>query len=268
MPVCSFCQEIQISNSARTAGLGGCSISISDSWSVINNQAGLGSQRSYWAGIYHENKYLVKELGYSVLAACIPVKPGTFGISLTHFGYSQYSQSRFALSYGMKLSSNIYAGVGLNYHTLKLANEYGSASCISVEGGIIYNPIEKLTLGAHIINPTQSTFGSSKKLPTSFGLSLAYKPNRNIILIVQGDDNTQYKTVFRTGIEYNPIKRVSIRTGIASNPTEVSFGLGWRVKHMVFDLAFSYHQILGYTPFASLSYTFSDSAKSQDKTIQ
>lgn len=268
LPVVSFSSEPDKVPSARTAGLGGSTIAISDPWSIFNNQAGLGWQRNYWAGVYHENRYFVKELGYSTLGGCIPVKPGTFGVSLTHFGYSQFNQSRFSLSYGMMLSKSIAAGIGINYHSLHLTNEYGSTSSITAEGGIIYQPIDKLAIGAHVFNPTQSSLGSSQNLPTSFGIGLVYKPNNNILLTIQGDDNTQSSPIFRTGLEYSPVSSLSIRVGMATNPMLLSFGLGWKVKSLIFDLAFSYHEILGYTPHISLAYTFDSKKSFQDKSDQ
>jgi len=231
---------------------------------MFNNQAGLGWQRNYWAGVYHENKYLVKELSYSSFGGCIPVKPGTLGIALTHFGYSQFSQSQFGLSYGMMLSKTIAAGIGINYHSIHLANGYGSTSTITAEVGIIYQPLEKITIGAHVFNPTRSSLGSSQNLSTSFGIGLAYRPVDYILITLQGDDNTQSNPIFRTGIEYSPVKSISIRAGMSSKPMSLAFGFGWKVKAIRFDLAFSYHEVLGYTPYLSLSYTFDSKSRNQD----
>jgi hypothetical protein len=265
LPLFSFSNEPEKQPSARTAALGGSSLAIADSWSIFTNQAGLGWQRNFWAGVYHENRYFVKELGYSALGATIPVKPGTFGVNLTHFGYSQYNQSQFGVSYGMILSKSIAAGIGINYNTLHFASIYGSTSCITAEGGIIYQPLDKLIIGAHVFNPSHASLGSSGNLPTSFGIGLVFKPSSNILMTIQGDDNSQSKPIFRTGLEYYPAKSICVRAGMATNPAIFSFGLGWKVKNLIMDVAFSYHEVLGYTPYISLSYTFDSKTKLQDK---
>jgi len=265
LPAVSFSSEPDKAFNARAAGLGNSSIALSDPWSISINQAGLGWQRSCWVGVSHENRYLIKELSYSSLGGCIPVKPGTFGISLTHFGYSQFNQSQFGVSYGMMLSKTIAAGVGINYHSLRIASGYGSSSCITAEGGVLYQPVEKFAIGAHAFNPFRSSLGSDQNLSTSFGIGLAYQPASYILITLQGDDSNQSTPVFRTGIEYNPVRNLSIRAGMSSNPMSLAFGLGWRVKGMTFDLAFSYHEVLGYTPYLSLSYTFGSKASNQDK---
>ena len=136
-PFIAFSNEPEKFPGARSMGLGNSTIALNDPWSVFNNQAGLGWQRKYWAGVYHEKRYFLNELSYSSLGGCIPVKNGSFGIGIAHFGYSQFSQSRFGLSYGMMLSKTISAGVGINYHTIKLAQGYGSSNAVTAEAGII-----------------------------------------------------------------------------------------------------------------------------------
>jgi len=268
LPAISFSSEPYKFPGARASGLGNSSIALADPWSIFNNQAGLGWQRSYWAGVYQENRYFMKELSYSSLGGCIPVRPGTFGLGLTHFGYSQFSQSRFGLSYGMMLSKTVAAGVGLNYHTVRIAGGYGSADCITAEGGIIFQPSEKIAIGAHVFNPSRSALGSSQNLATTFGIGLAYRPVDYVLVVLQGDDNTLASPAFRTGVEYSPVSRLSLRAGLSSNPMILSFGLGWRIKEICFDLAFSYHAVLGYTPYISLSYTFDSKSRIQEKPEQ
>ncbi len=267
-PFIAFSNEPEKFPGARSTGLSNSTIALTDPWSVFNNQAGLGWQRNYWAGVYHENRYFLNELSYSSLGGCIPVKTGTFGVGVTHFGYNQFSQSRFGLSYGMMLTKTISAGIGINYHTVRIAQGYGSSGAITAEAGIIYQPLDKIAIGAHVFNPTRSSLGSDQNLSTSFGIGLAYRPAETVLLLVQGDDNTLTSPVVRTGIEYSPIKKLCFRAGMSSNPMSLSFGLGWRTKSISFDLAFSYHRVLGYTPYISLSYTFGSNTKIQDKPEQ
>jgi hypothetical protein len=263
LPSFALANEPDKTIGARGAGLSNSTIALVDPWSIFSNQAGLGWQRDFWVGIHHENRYFVKELNNSSLSGCFPVKPGTFGVAITHFGYKLYSQSQFGLSYGMMLSKNIAAGVGINYHSVRFSSGYGSASCVTAEGGIIYQPFEKIAIGAHVFNPSKSSLGSSQNISTSFGIGLAYRPAEAILITLQGDDNSSSSPAFRTGIEYSPAKRLSIRTGFSSNPVAMAFGLGWKVKSIIFDLAFSYHEVLGYSPFVSLSYTFSSKKSNQ-----
>ncbi|RPH27710.1 MAG: hypothetical protein EHM93_19115 [Bacteroidales bacterium] len=267
-PLIAFPDEPEKYPGAKASGLSNSTIALADPWSVFNNQAGLGWQRNYWVGVFHEKRYFVNELSYTSLGGCIPAKPGVFGVGVTHYGYSQFSQSRFGLSYGMMLSETISAGIGMNYHMVRFAGEYGGSECITAEGGIIYQPLERIAIGAHVFNPTGASIGSDQNLPTTFGLGLAYRPVESVLVLVQGDDNTLTSPVVRTGVEYSPVKRLSFRAGMSSNPMSLSFGLGWIVKSISFDLAFSYHRVLGYTPYLSVSYAFESNAENRDDLKQ
>ena len=114
LPLIVLSNEPEKFPGARSSGLSNSTIALADPWSIFNNQAGLGWQRSYWTGVFHESRYFLNELSYTSMGGCFPVKPGTFGVGVTHFGYSQFSQSRFGLSYGMMLSKTISAGIGIN----------------------------------------------------------------------------------------------------------------------------------------------------------
>ena len=46
---------------SRATALGGFSTTLSDLWSTNNNQAGLGFVNELSAGIYFENRFLLKE---------------------------------------------------------------------------------------------------------------------------------------------------------------------------------------------------------------
>lgn len=241
---------------SRSAGLCNSTAALPSPWSLFRNQAGIAGQKDIWIGIHHGNKFFIKELGQSAIGLCIPVKPGTLGVTLVHFGFKQFHQTKTGLNYGMMLSENLAIGIGLNFHFVQFLKQYGKTKCISAEGGITYHPLKELIVGAFLVNPTGSYLTSPNDMVSSFGIGLAYIPNDNLIITLQGEDSNQSTPVFRCGIEYNPRGKTSIRTGIASNPKIMAFGLGWEYDRFVFDLSFSYHQFLGYTPELSVAYTF------------
>src|ERR1035437_8115885 len=84
---------------ARSAAMGNASVSLSDVWSVQHNQAGLGFVRNVSAGVYYENRFLLKELSVKGGVFAMPVKGGTFGLCITNFGYSLYSENKYSLSF-------------------------------------------------------------------------------------------------------------------------------------------------------------------------
>jgi len=101
---------------SRAIALGYSGVSIPDAWSLFYNQAGLGYQEYAWIGVHHENRFITPELNFSALGSIIPVRPGSLGISIKRLGFSQFSQTKAGLAYGMKLMPTLSAGVQLNVH--------------------------------------------------------------------------------------------------------------------------------------------------------
>src|SRR5688572_19379989 len=79
---------------ARATALGGAAITLDDVWSSFHNQAGLARLEGFSAGVYYENRFMLKELGEKGLAVGLPVGNGAFGLSFRSFGYTAYSDSR------------------------------------------------------------------------------------------------------------------------------------------------------------------------------
>ncbi len=250
---------------SRTAAMGNSSVSIVDSWSVLNNQGALGFETDYWIGAHFESRYMVKELSNSSVAGLVPVRPGTFGVALSNMGYSGYSETFASLAYGMMLTPELSAGVGLNYHRMAIAGEYGNASAFSVALGLLYKPTPSLTVGANVFNPTRASLGDNAGIPVTLRAGVSYSFSQMFLLSAEVEDNTDTDPVAKFGVEFLPIDALALRIGVSSQPVSLSFGLGYTFKRVCFDLAFSHHEVLGYTPFVSVSYRF---GKSSTKTSE
>src|SRR5690349_20243951 len=80
---------------ARSSALGNASVALRDVWSAHHNQAGLGFVRDVSAGVYYENRFLLKEISIRGAAIAIPIHGGTFGLCVTNFGYSLYNENKY-----------------------------------------------------------------------------------------------------------------------------------------------------------------------------
>lgn len=247
-----------VAGSAAAAGY--CSVALKNQWSGFNNQASLAYQREYWVGIHHENRFLLPELGLSTLGLVIPVKPGTFGFDLSHFGFSGFSKTRAGCGYGMLLGKRFTAGVGLAFYRMQLPVDYRSANAYTVEGGIHYMPSSRLTFGFYVYNPTSSSFDDLGDLPTMLGFGIAFSPSAKILLLVQIDDDTQRAPALRGGIEYRAIERAAFRIGYSAvSPEGITAGVGFPINNFNFDVSLIHNQVLGFTPCLSVAYIFTKS---------
>ncbi|MBC8475595.1 MAG: hypothetical protein H8D53_04035 [Bacteroidetes bacterium] len=242
----------------RSAGMGHASVTLSDVWSSHHNQAGLGWLTKVEAGVFAQNRFLVKEMNYMGFAYAHPVKSGAFALSFTNFGYSQYGESKLGLAYGMKFSERITGGVQINYHNTRVGNNYGSASVLSSEMGLQAKLTSKLELGLHLFNPTQAKLNdfNDERIPTIMRLGIAYTFSNKVFITLEAEKDIDFPANFKAGIEYKANDKIYLRGGIGASPTAATFGVGVYHKGLKFDLASSYHQVLGFIPEVSLTYVF------------
>jgi hypothetical protein len=252
---------------ARSAGLGNASVSLCDLWSTHHNQAGLGFVRDISAGVSYENRFLVKEISVRGGAVALPIKAGTFGLCITNFGYSQYSENKYSLSFAKTFGEKLSAAIAMDYLSTKIAEGYGNRGALAAEAGIIAKPIKGLTIGAHVFNPTRARISSydDERLPTIIRLGADYMFSDKVRFAVEAQKDIKYKAEFKAGLEYLPVKELYLRVGVSTNPTLSSFGFGLNLKNFKIDFAASYHQVLGISPQLGLTYTFANTEKKSAK---
>ncbi|MFH0893493.1 MAG: hypothetical protein V2A54_03565 [Bacteroidota bacterium] len=251
----SFASNAQITHAgSRSSAMGYCGVASSDLFSVFNNQAGLGNLKEMSGGVSFENRFLVNALSSRLAAFVFPTSSGTFGASYRAFGYSQYSESIFGISYGKKLGKIISAGIQLDYVSLRLPEIYGSKGFVTFEAGVQAIPVEHLTMGFHLFNPLHQdlTGYAGEMYNTTATLGGQYEFSEKVTGMMEVEKETNFRPSFRAGLEYHVVKPVYIRAGLTTQPFQNSFGFGMEFKNFRIDLASLYHPVLGYTPSVSL----------------
>lgn len=243
---------------ARSAAMSNASVSLSDAWSAHHNQAGLGFVRELSTGIYYENRFLLKELSVKAGTLALPVKGGTFGLCISHFGYSLYSENKYSLSFARSFGDKFSAGIAMSCLTTKIAEGYGSRNVFAAEFGLQAKPLKGLTIGAHVFNPTRTKLAdyNDERIPTIIRMGAGYDFSDKVMLAVETEKDISEKAIFKAGIEYRAVKEFYLRAGISTNPSLTSFGFGLNLKNFRIDLSANYHQTLGISPQLSLTYAF------------
>jgi hypothetical protein len=244
---------------ARASALSNAGVVLKDLWSNYHNQAGLTGVDKLTLGFHYENKYVVSQYGLHSLALAIPTRTGTIGASVTFFGYSKYNESKISLAFGKAFGDKFSAGIQLDLLNIYQAEDYGNSTTLAVEGGVLAEPIKGLLIGAHVYNPTRSHYHTfePEKVPTIFQVGLGYYFTEKLFIVVETEKDIEQRPVFQGGVEYHIIKSIYARFGVStSEMSGYSFGVGFVHKGIKADMAFSQHQILGYTPHVSFSYSF------------
>jgi hypothetical protein len=256
----SFCGNENGPVGARASGIAGTSLTISDAWSVQNNQAGMGFLTKAAAGIYYENRFLLPELGLSAATLALPSKLGTFGLSVRRFGYKAYNENKIGLAYSRAFGEKLSIGIQLNYQSVNFAEYYGSRQTVTAEIGVIYKPGKNITLAAHVFNPTQTKLSAydNERIPSILRIGARYQFSRKVFLAGEVEKDIYNKPILKAGIEYQVVDVLFLRTGVSGNPLYSSFGFGLKLKRLLIDFSGRFHPVLGFTPQFSLTYQFAD----------
>lgn len=243
---------------ARAAGMGNASVSLSDAWSAHHNQAGLGFLRDPTAGVYYENRFLLKELSVKGGVAALPLSGGVFGLCISNFGYSLYHENKYSLSFAKAFGKKLSAAVAMDYLSTGIGEGYGTKGVLAAEFGIQAKPLKGLTIGVHIFNPTRAKIAeyNDERLPTVIRLGGDYNFSDKVKVAVETEKDIAQKAIFKAGIEYKPVKEFYLRAGVGTNPNLSSFGFGINIKNLKIDVAANYHQTLGFSPQLGLTYIF------------
>jgi len=237
---------------ARGAAMGNAAVTLTDINSAFANQAGLASLENLTATAFAEQRFLLSELQTVSAAVALPTTSGTFGLTLHHFGVEAWREQRFGLAYARSLTENMSIGAQvLLLHTS--IPEYGSRTNLTFELGFQTQLLPELRLGAHAYSPMRVEIVPGEYLPTIVKLGLAYLPSERVMFSVEVEKDIDFPVRTKVGVAYQLIEQLELRTGVATNPTNVAFGLGYQFKNgLSFDLASVYHQWLGFSPTASV----------------
>lgn len=247
-----------IAHGGRSAGMGLSSAAVIDFWSVNNNQAGMAFYNKTAAGIYFENRFLIKELGTQTGAFTLKTKYGVLGTTVSYSGDANYSTTKAGLAYALKFGNHFSAGIQLDYIGTKLGEDYGKRNNITFDAGIMVKITEQLTFGAHTFNPmhVQLSEYNNESIPTTLNAGFGYAFSDKVLLTAEAYKNSEFPMELRTGAEFKLGNVAYARLGLSTNPARYTFGFGVEMKKFTLDLSSSVHSQLGYSPQVSMQIAF------------
>ena len=212
--------------------------------------------RGLYFDLTHAEGYVLITI---ILGTCAP-KNGCFGISYSNYGneFLQFHSTGFG--YSMALNDQLSGGLKINYHYINAGSTYLNKSAISADLGVAAQLNDELKIGVQIINPTLSELDDydNERIPTAMQIAIGYNLSDEVAAHFAVNKDIIYPASFLAAIEYKPNKSIVFRGGIGTNPSLASFGIGTYFKKFTIDIAAQYHQILGFSPEISLTYSFKD----------
>ncbi|GJM31972.1 MAG: hypothetical protein DHS20C18_09730 [Saprospiraceae bacterium] len=240
---------------ARSAALGSSGLNFTDINSIFSNQAGLADLESLSFTLVGENRFFLNEIKSLSAGAALPTGVGTFGLSLNYYGFELYNEQRIGLAYARKLMDRLSIGAQFVWLNTNIP-EYGNQSTFTFELGLQAKLSKRLSLGFHTFNPARAKLVGEERLPTLLALGLQYQPSDKLYLLAEVEKDLDYTVRTRFGAEYQLVEQLWLRLGIATQPVEYSFGLGYTLKSgFRLDASARYHQVLGFSPGIGLTYS-------------
>jgi hypothetical protein len=248
---------------AAYTSFGACSFNHVDIFSFDGNTAALAQLKNSAVGIYTERRFMLTELNDLVVMAGVRTASGNFGLKANYAGFADYNETQLGFAYGRKLGSKLDMGAQFNYHSIRIANDYGSASTISFELGAVLHVTEKLHTGIQIANPIGGKFGKEpqEKLSSVYSLGLGYDASEKFLISLTFEKEEDQPVNVNAGFQYKFIPRLLARAGMSSATGTGWLGLGFMIRSLRIDLASSYHPQLGITPGLLLLFHFNSGKK-------
>jgi hypothetical protein len=244
------CQGYSFSGS-RSQALANASVCLSDVFAYHNNPANAAGQKQVSFGLAYENRFLLKELQHQSYAVLIPLKFGVLSIGGNSFGYRDFRTFKNGVGYSMKLFEELSLGVQMNHHMIRLTSPYGLNQTVTGELGISYKVTEAWNFGMAVFNIGRNELINNpiERYSTSMRLGTSYKISNMVLAVAEIEKDISHPLRFKSGIEYSPDNNLLFRIGFATNPIELSFGIGWVFSDRYFlDFGSQYHQVLGWSP--------------------
>jgi len=245
---------------ARLVGLGYAYTGVrGDMWSIFSNPAGITGLEKPSAGIYLEQRFLLRELTYGSIGAVYPFADRqSVGVDIRTFGFDAFRQNQIGLAYGITLWERFSIGLKAKYASITLP-DLGQAGVFLVDLGMHVQFSEQIGVGFLGQNLNRASFttqlGTLERTPSVLQVGLTYHPAETVTILADVVKEEAFAPSFRGGVAYQMIPELEARVGMGTEPLMLTAGLGVNWHNLLIDVAYSYTALFS-SPHLSLGYSF------------
>ncbi|MCK4642853.1 hypothetical protein KAU32_04360 [bacterium] len=245
--------------SAKAVGMGGGLTSYNAGVEgVFYNPATLFSVEDKEIFFCYKKPYSLSFMNESIFAAGYNLgKAGVVGLGYQGFtvgesGDALMSENTLIFSYANSFYSDRDAtfnvGVSLKYMMLSF-KDFGSASNVSFDFGILTKVGKNTYLGFSFKDINAPSFGlvDSQAIPAKMSFGVSYNPYYGTVTTLEVEKNEYEPARLHAGTELNIMKFLTLRMGIATQPSTINAGLTVKYSFVGVDYGMEYHNVLGVT---------------------
>lgn len=225
----------------------------------FSNPASCAFLVSNKVSVQYMNRYGVKELATYTGSVDYLNDYLNAGLQFSRFGYKEYNEMLISSNLYRKLNHYISFGIRLNYLSWHYSEESHNKSVITGDIGLLVRPMDNLNVSVLAVNPLQTEVeigGEKEELPVVLSVGISYEIEKCLLLTAEVEKDFSYDPIYKCGLEYTPVRYLSVRAGMFAKPFTPTFGIGVHLYAFNLYLAFSKHPDLGYNSCCALQYNF------------
>jgi hypothetical protein len=226
----------------KNTGVGSYSRHFQNIIATWTNPAGLSCFPEFTAGIYSENRFLLKAASFYAFMMAIPVPAGAFGGSIARLGNSAWHQQQVSGAYGRQLGKKIGIGCQFNYESTAVQG-IGSTSAVSVDAALLWHCNEKLHTGIQVRKAANA--------PVMYSGGAGFEASRDFLLTAEMI-SIGALTSMKAAAYYRIVRAMALEIGMASGPAYNYAAVIFFLRSLRIDLGAGFHPQLGITPSTSL----------------
>lgn len=253
-----FSSSFSRGQSARVTGMGGFSDAVEDPSHVFRNPALVAGGKSTVFQASVENRFGMRELTNRSLLASTSISYFQLGLGYSLFGVQSYSNQTVSGTVSIRTSAKSRVGIRTAWYQSQIqASENQQLSAPLLGAGFYYNFLPQWSWGMQFSVFSKQIYQvvPANIEPSFFSTALCWKPLETFKLTFGGETNQHKKMRIRSGLEWQLAHILALRIGVAGNPAKIYAGFGINHKSLIFDFSIEKHQILGYSPSISLTYS-------------
>lgn len=239
----------RVGEGPRISALGGAGVALSaDPWVFQLNPGCAPPGEGVTLSLAHApSPFGLRELSRSACICVFDLPCGAIAASGAKLGFDLYQELTFRLAFGSAIVTGFRLGGALTCYRLAIQG-YGIAATLGVDVGLLWVPSHEIQIGFCGTNVNAPVIGRSReRLPQTISIGAAYSPGQGVLVLCDLVKDIRFPTELRFGIEYSPLKPISLRAGAGRDPSTYGGGVGIHLGLLTLDYAIVRHEALGLT---------------------
>lgn len=239
---------------SRAQAMGNASVALEDNFSPFNNIGATSTIEHFTAIASFENRFAFVPFQHFGAGVIYPAKFGVLSFTAQKVGADLYNEQNYGVGFSNKFGM-VSLGIQINY-TQFFIQDTGSKGVPSIAFGGVAEILPSLSFGAHVYNITQSKLSKENELylPVILKSGISYKAIEILTFCLEAEKDLDKEVRIKGGLEYQFLKKFSLRSGISSAPFQHHFGLGFTPFNFSLDYALTTHSELGIIHQMSIAY--------------